>query len=234
MTRTSGKRVTHVILDVDGTLLDTETCYEKANQEMLAKFGRKFTSEMKANMMGRNGVEAVAWLIKEVGISDKISVEDFVAQKDAMLAEMFPKCNAFPGAERLVRHFAKHHIPMAICSGSCYRKFEQKAIRHRHWMDLIPIKVLCADEKEIKRGKPYPDGFLMTMRKFCNAPADPSHVLVIEDSPNGVQATIAAGMQCVAVPDPALRSQVQLLNVSKVLTSLEEFKPEEFGLPPFD
>ncbi|VDM73834.1 unnamed protein product [Strongylus vulgaris] len=91
-------------------------------------------------MMGRNGVEAIAWLIKEVGISDQISVQDFVAQKDAMLAEMFPECNAFPGAERLVRHFAKHHIPMAICSGSCYRKFKQKSVKHRDWLDLIPIK----------------------------------------------------------------------------------------------
>ncbi|EYB99729.1 hypothetical protein Y032_0120g909 [Ancylostoma ceylanicum] len=58
-------------------------------------------------MMGRNGAEATAWLVKEVGISDQITAEEFAAQKDAMLAEMFPKCNAFPGAERLVRHFAR-------------------------------------------------------------------------------------------------------------------------------
>ncbi|RCN27903.1 hypothetical protein ANCCAN_26359 [Ancylostoma caninum] len=92
-------------------------------------------------MMGRNGAEATAWLVKEVGISDRITAEEFAAQKDAMLAEMFPKCNAFPGAERLVRHFAKKRIPMAICSGSCLRKFEQKSVKHRSWLDLIPIKV---------------------------------------------------------------------------------------------
>ncbi|EYB99730.1 hypothetical protein Y032_0120g909 [Ancylostoma ceylanicum] len=185
-------------------------------------------------MMGRNGAEATAWLVKEVGISDQITAEEFAAQKDAMLAEMFPKCNAFPGAERLVRHFARKHIPMAICSGSCLRKFEQKSVKHRSWLDLIPIKVLCGDCIEVKRGKPFPDCFLVTMQKFPVPPAHPSNVLVFEDSPNGAQAAIAAGVLCVMVPDPALRQQSQSLKVAKVLSSLEEFKPEEFGLPPFD
>ncbi|EYB99728.1 hypothetical protein Y032_0120g909 [Ancylostoma ceylanicum] len=164
-------------------------------------------------MMGRNGAEATAWLVKEVGISDQITAEEFAAQKDAMLAEMFPKCNAFPGAERLVRHFARKHIPMAICSGSCLRKFEQKSVKHRSWLDLIPIKVLCGDCIEVKRGKPFPDCFLVTMQKFPVPPAHPSNVLVFEDSPNGAQAAIAAGVLCVMVPDPALRQQSQSLKL---------------------
>ncbi|EYB99731.1 hypothetical protein Y032_0120g909 [Ancylostoma ceylanicum] len=164
--------------------------------------------------MGRNGAEATAWLVKEVGISDQITAEEFAAQKDAMLAEMFPKCNAFPGAERLVRHFARKHIPMAICSGSCLRKFEQKSVKHRSWLDLIPIKVLCGDCIEVKRGKPFPDCFLVTMQKFPVPPAHPSNVLVFEDSPNGAQAAIAAGVLCVMVPDPALRQQSQSLNMA--------------------
>ncbi|KAK6739033.1 hypothetical protein RB195_020861 [Necator americanus] len=226
--------VTHVIFDVDGTLLDTESCYELATQAMLAKFGRKFTSDMKANMMGRGGADANAWLIREVGISDQITTEEFGVQKDAMLSEMFPKCNAFPGAERLVRHFAKKQVPMAICSGSSLRKFQQKSVKHRSWLDLIPTKVFCGDEGEVKRGKPFPDGFLVTMQKFPVLPTDPSHVLVFEDSPNGARAAVAAGMQCVMVPDPVFREQSRALNVSKILSTLEEFKPEEFGLPPYD
>ncbi|KAL6735665.1 hypothetical protein Aduo_006081 [Ancylostoma duodenale] len=165
-------------------------------------------------MMGRNGAEATAWLVKEVGISDQITAEEFIAQKDAMLAEMFPKCNALPGAERLVRHFAKKRIPMAICSGSCLRKFEQKSVKHRSWLDLIPIKVLCGDCDEIRRGKPFPDSFLITMQKFPVPPADPSHVLVFEDSPNGAQAAISAGMLCVMVPDPAFRQQSHALSMA--------------------
>ncbi|KAK5972540.1 Pseudouridine-5'-monophosphatase [Trichostrongylus colubriformis] len=230
----SSVKVTHVIFDVDGTLLDTEICYTMANQAMLKKYGREFTADMQAQMMGRGGQEANAWLLKEVGISDQVSPENFAAEKDAMLAEMFPKCQALPGAERLVRHFARKQVPMAICSGSCWHKFVLKATNHHSWLDLIPIKVLCGDDKAVKRGKPFPDAFLETMRRFAVPPTAPHHVLVFEDSPNGGKAAKAAGMQCVMVPDAKFRKQSFELNVSKVLSSLEEFVPEEFGLPPFD
>ncbi|XGW09348.1 hypothetical protein V3C99_011556 [Haemonchus contortus] len=227
-------KVTHLIFDVDGTLLDTEICYTSVNQAMLKKYDREFTPYMQAQMMGRGGVEANAWLLKEVGLIDQVSPEEFTAEKDAMLAKMFPECRAFPGAERLIRHFAKKQVPMAICSGSCWRKFELKATKHRTWLDLIPIKVFCGDDKAVKRGKPFPDAFIETMRRFPIPPASPQHVLVFEDSPNGGKAAKAAGMQCVMVPEPQFRKQCTDLNVNKVLSSLEDFVPEDFGLPPFD
>ncbi|KHJ87196.1 hypothetical protein OESDEN_13035 [Oesophagostomum dentatum] len=72
------------------------------------------------------------------------------------------------------------------------------------------------------------------MKRFSCPPKDPSQVLVIEDSPNGVQAAMAAGMLCVVVPDPLFRKQCQELNATQVLSNLEEFRPEEFGLPSFN
>ncbi|KHJ81706.1 hypothetical protein OESDEN_18606 [Oesophagostomum dentatum] len=84
-----------------------------------------------------------------------------------MLAEMFKKCRSLPGAERLVRHFASKGVPMAICSGSCSRSFQWKAESHRDWVDLIPLHVLCGDDDSIKRGKPFPDGFLETARRLA-------------------------------------------------------------------
>ncbi|KAL6735662.1 hypothetical protein Aduo_006079 [Ancylostoma duodenale] len=39
--------VTHIIFDFDGLLVDTEPCYTIANQAILGKYGREFTTEMK-------------------------------------------------------------------------------------------------------------------------------------------------------------------------------------------
>ncbi|PIO71324.1 hypothetical protein TELCIR_06783 [Teladorsagia circumcincta] len=75
------------------------------------------------------------------------------------------------------------------------------------------------------------------MKRFSEPPTDPSYVLVFEDAPNGVKAAHAAGMQCVMVPDPIFPrgGETSMVNfVENVLSSLEEFKPEEFGLPAFD
>lgn len=56
--------------------------------------------------------------------------------------------------------------------------------------------------------------------------------MVFEDAPNGVRAATLAGMPSIMVPDdmvaPELRTEATV-----ELKSLLDFRPEEFGLPPF-
>ena len=56
--------VTHVIFDMDGLLINTEDLYTLALDQFCAKFGKKFTIELKMKMMGRKTDESAKVLIE--------------------------------------------------------------------------------------------------------------------------------------------------------------------------
>ena len=80
------------------------------------------------------------------------------------------------------------------------------------------------------------------MARFSDSSARPEATLVFEDSWNGVRAGLMAGMYVVWVPD-AIESEnfpcePELTEEMKArvlrLSTLEDFDPTLFGLPPFD
>ncbi|CAI5446169.1 unnamed protein product [Caenorhabditis angaria] len=227
--------VTHVIFDFDGLLVDTEPAYTIANSEILKEFGKEFTMDLKRRQMGKKHDEAIRWLINEMEIGHLITEQEYSQKYDRILNELFLKSEALPGAEKLVRYLIEKDIPVALCTGSCSRTFPPKAKNHADWLDLIKLQVLSGDDPEVKFGKPHPDPFLVTMKRFSSQPASPKNVLVFEDSYNGVLSALAAGMQCVMVPDRSIfdpNSDLEFKNrVTQILDNLEQFDPSFIQKP---
>ncbi|CAG9531551.1 unnamed protein product [Cercopithifilaria johnstoni] len=227
--------ITHVIFDLDGLLIDTEPSYTESHTFAMEHFGKKFTLDLKSFTMGMKHETAIKMLLDKVGLADKVSVKEYDNLYHPILLKKLPRCPKMPGALRLVRHFYDHKIPMAICSGSSNYSFKFKTMNHKDLIDLIPVQVKCSSDPEIKEGKPSPEAYLVTMKRFRNPPVNPSNVLVFEDAPNGVLAAIRAGMNVVMVPDLRYtkapdEGKEQIVGV---LESLEDFRPESVGLPAF-
>ena len=89
-----------------------------------------------------------------------------------------------------------------------------------------------SDDPAVTRGKPHPEIFQVASSRFTVPPLAPENVLVFEDAPNGVQAARAAGMNVVMVPAEYVNKALYS-KASQVLTSLENFDPGLWGLPPF-
>ncbi|CAH1420463.1 unnamed protein product [Lactuca virosa] len=225
------KSITHVIFDMDGLLLDTEKFYTEVQEIILSRFNKTFDWSLKAKMMGKKAIEAARVFVEETGTSDSLSAEDFLVEREAMLQSMFPTSELMPGASRLVKHLHSTGVPICVATGSHKRHFELKTQRHGEIFSLMH-HIVMGDDPEVKQGKPSPDIFLAASRRFEGGCVDPSKILVFEDAPSGVLAAKNAGMSVVMVPDPRLDTSFHE-TADKVVTSLLDFNPSEWGLPPF-
>lgn len=163
-----------------------------------------------------------------------ITVAEFMVMEREIYSEEMLKVQLMPGVSRLVEHLKKHAIPMAIATGSTMESYHIKTQRHQELFasgKYFQHIVFTRDDKEVKRPKPAPDVYLITAQRFPDS-AKPANCLVFEDSHIGVDGARAAGMQCVMVPDHRFTCKQE--NATQVLFSLEHFKPELFGLPPFE
>ncbi|KAF8778003.1 pseudouridine-5'-phosphatase-like [Argiope bruennichi] len=223
------KPVTHVIFDMDGLIFDTERIYTEIHQTIASKYGKVFTWEVKVKCMGKVADEAARTFIKELELP--ITVEEYHATFAEICKEMFQKTQVLPGVERLIKHLHATGVPIAIATSSKKETMDMKTKNHRELISLFHHVVCGSNDPEVKRGKPAPDVFLVCASRFEDKPS-PDQVLVFEDAPNGVEAALAAGMQVVMVPDERLQPEFYG-GATLVLKSMEDFKPELFGLPPF-
>nr|VZI42323.1 unnamed protein product [Spirometra erinaceieuropaei] len=206
--------------------------------ELLSKHGKTYTYEVKRKLMGRKALEAASIMIDEYNLP--MSPQELTDELHSRITpETWHKAGLLPGAADLVEYFYSHGLPMAVASGSVSWEIEAKMFNNKEvWSKLHHI-VSSGDDPEVKHGKPAPDIFLVALRRFEDPSAEPLNTLVFEDAWNGVAAALAAGMRVVWVPDerepPGIPdSSLPREAISRLtrLTSLEQFDPTHFSLPP--
>lgn len=225
-------KVTHCLFDMDGLLLNTENLYTKIIQQTIEEFGStgRYTGDMKATMMGLQSLELARRNIELFQLN--VTPEEYHEKHKQLAEEVMPTAELLPGVERLLRHFRKHNVPIALATSSSKELYDVKTINHTDLFDLFDHKVYGSSDSEVVHGKPSPDIFIVAARRFPDQP-DPRQCLVFEDAPNGIRAAKAANCQSVMVPEDYVPADMRK-EATLVLESLEDFRPELFGLPPFD
>ncbi|WP_431773438.1 HAD family hydrolase [Streptomyces cucumeris] len=191
-TRTAeGSALQAVLLDMDGTLVDTEGIWWDAEVSIFAELGHALAEEYRQVVVGGPMTRSASFLIEATGAD--IALAELTGLLNSRFTELLDgTVPMLPGARRLLTELAAHGVPTALVSAS-----------HRRVMDRVLCSLgpenfaLTVAGDEIARTKPHPDPYLFAAAGLA---AEPARCVVVEDTATGVRSAEAAGCRVVAVP----------------------------------
>ncbi|WP_411083311.1 HAD-IA family hydrolase [Streptomyces sp. cmx-18-6] len=208
-----------VLLDMDGTLVDTEPLWLEAAREVAAAHGHTLTEEEGGHVLGRTCADTAAYL-RTLCPRPVSGPHLETSLEDTFLAAVESGIHPRPGARDLLDRLADANVPTALVSAS-----------PRRVVDAV-LKTLGGEafrttvaDGETNRSKPHPDPYLEAAARLQ---LPPEACLVVEDSPTGTAAAEAAGCRVVVVPSATPIAAAPGRRVLDDLTALAR----AWGAPP--
>ena len=208
--------VSHVIFDMDGLLIDSEGVWDDVRESLAHERGGRWHPGAQRDMMGMSSPEWSRYMHDRIGLREspeeinRIVVERMVQR----YAEGPPW---IPGALDAVRATAEL-FTLGLASSS-NRELIDLALEAG---GIAPLFRATVSSEEVARGKPAPDVYLEAARRLGVAP---EACVAVEDSHNGIRSAKAAGMTCVAVPNPHFPPGDAVDDADVVLGSVTELTP---------
>jgi len=183
-----------VFWDYDGTLVDTQPIWLQVEKDIVASYGRVWTDEMAATVVGVSGTDSAAMLASVIGAPD-VDIAQLDLLRSSMVAERVAAQppRYLPGTEALLDQCFESGIPCVLVSAS--PRFVLDAGTSRmpsHWFSAT----ISSDE--ITDQKPDPAGYRLAASMVGVRPSD---CLVIEDSVPGCAAGRSSGAAVLAIPN---------------------------------
>jgi beta-phosphoglucomutase family hydrolase len=200
-----------VIWDMDGVIADTALYHLEAWHEVFQKRGVSFTEDdFRRNFGQRN--DTIIRNILGAGLPPS-EIDIIAGEKEEIFRQRVrQKIKPLPGAIELIELLKEHFFSMALASSAPIENI-RLIIRS---LDINNCFHAIVSGREVKEGKPSPQGFLLAAKKLGVAP---ENCIVVEDAVAGVTAAKRAGMHCLAVTNTHPR--VSLKEADLIVDTLE-------------
>jgi len=199
-----------LLLDFDGTLLDSEPWHHQAWNEVLREHQIQLTEAQYMSLIVGHATAHCAGIVnRHFGTDFEAKwLEDAV---DAQVNEWFQSrpLPENPGVEELLRWSREVGLRVAIVTGSS-RMLVETALERTGWGEWI--ERIVADD-DVQRGKPDPEGYSAALQQFG---LQPEAGVAIEDSATGAAAALAAGAACLVCPNRYTATQTYPAGIHRI------------------
>lgn len=198
---------------MDGVLYDSMPNHAVAWQKSMAQFGIRMTADDAYATEGSRGIDTIRMMVKEQR-GENITLDEAQRMYDVK-TEIFhsmPTAPIFPHVVDVMKKLKEQGIQIGVVTGSGQRPLIQRLLDDfGSFLDEDHI----VSAYDVERGKPYPDPYLMGLKKAGNLL--PEEGVVVENAPLGVRAGVAAGIYTIAINSGPLPDSVLLNEGANVL-----------------
>lgn len=204
-------KIKGVIFDLDGVLIDTEKFQWQIWAKVLKSFKISLPKKEYFNYAGKRGDIIASELI--IKYSLKTTKSELKKKKEKLSIEWIKTKNIklMPYAKNAIKFFSKKKI--AVASGGSRKEVILKLKRAK----LYSLFKNIVSGNEVKRGKPFPDIYLKTLKKLR---LKNDECIAFEDTQYGLESAKYAGLTCFAIPNEFSIKQ-DFSKADKIFSSLK-------------
>ena len=216
-----------VIFDFDGVITDSEVLHLRAFNRSLAPYGVEITvKDYYQDYLGFSDFDCYKALIEQGLLEvDEAEIGDIIEAKSKIFEELTKaEGRTIEGVHDFLKMLEQDNVPMAICSGSLMAEIELM-LEEAGLRDFFTAIVSA---EQVKKGKPHPEGFLLSLEKLNRgrqSPIGAGQCIAIEDSRWGLEAAKAAGMHTIAVTNSYDAEQLSM--AEKIVARLSDLSMED-------
>lgn len=183
-----------LIFDMDGLILDTEKLYNIFWKVACRDFGYNLTDSAALSLRSLSGENAKKRFFDLFG--EKFDYKAVREHRIELMDKYIEKngVDIKPGAKELLSYAKEKGYKTSTATTSPLLR--TKNVLKLSGLDIYFDELVCGDM--VSRSKPAPDIYLLAAKKLG---LDVSECLGFEDSPNGINSIVAAGMKAVMIPD---------------------------------
>lgn len=201
-----------VLFDMDGVLFDSMPNHALSWVRVCTEFGLAMTTEEAYMHEGRTGASTINILTRRYWHRDATPEEvSRIYEEKCRLFNACPEAPKMPGAHEVLQCVKKAGLTIVVVTGS-----GQSSLLERLELNYPGFfkQDLVVSSKDVKKGKPSPDPYLMGLAK---AGLKPWEAVVVENAPLGVRAAVAAHIFTIAVNTGPLPEAVLLQEGASLL-----------------